>query len=99
MRKGIMRILVAGMASSGLSTVGIAGATASGTGPQAQQEEFQAAPKPGSQLWVARYNSPGNGYSGAMPVAVSPAGNSAFVTGGRVHDTFVGVLGKSRLAG
>jgi len=54
-----------------------AGGAAGAVGPMAP-----VAPGLGSQVWVARYQAPGNGHSIPSSVAVSPAGRTVFVTGG-----------------
>jgi DNA-binding beta-propeller fold protein YncE len=65
-----------------LSTVGVAGASASAVVPQAVRMPAEAgslvAVTPGTQLWAERYNSQG-GY--AYSVTVSPDGSRVFVTG------------------
>jgi outer membrane protein assembly factor BamB len=41
----------------------------------------------GSQLWVQRYNGPGNGDDGGTSVAVSPHGGTVYVTGSSTGTT------------
>ncbi len=38
--------------------------------------------KTGAELWVDRYNGPGGGWDHARAIAVSPDGNTVYVTGG-----------------
>jgi outer membrane protein assembly factor BamB len=82
----IARVCVAGAAGIALAAVGVAGVSASAAVPRALQAvrvagagTSLAAGSPGAQLWVARYDNPGNG--GATSVAVSPDGKTVFVTG------------------
>jgi outer membrane protein assembly factor BamB len=69
-----------------MAAMGLTAASASGAAPQGPQTMQVAgtgasipATSPGAQLWVARYDNPGNG--GALSVAASPNGKTVFVTG------------------
>jgi WD40 repeat protein len=82
----ITRACAAATAGIALAAVGVTGASASGAAPRALQTvrvtgagASLAATSPGAQLWVKRYDNPGNG--GATSVAVSPDGKTVFVTG------------------
>ena len=85
-RSYITRACAAAAAGIALAAVGVTGASASSAAPRAQQAvrvtgagTTLAAASPGAQLWVARYDNPGNG--GATSVAASPNGKTVFVTG------------------
>jgi outer membrane protein assembly factor BamB len=82
----ITRACAAAAAGVALAAVGVTGASASAAAPQTPQtvrvtgtEMSIAAASPGTQLWVARYDNPGNG--GATSVVASPDGKTVFVTG------------------
>jgi PQQ-like domain len=88
MHRYLMRMCVAAAAGVTLSTVGVAGASASGAAPRAWQAvrvspagTSLVAASPGAQLWATRYNGTGNNADVATSVAVSPTGGTVYVTG------------------
>jgi outer membrane protein assembly factor BamB len=82
----ITRACAAVTAGVALAAVAVTGASASAAAPRHLQTvqvtgagTSLTATSPGAQLWVARYDNPGNG--GATSVAASPDGKTVFVTG------------------
>jgi WD40 repeat protein len=92
MHKNITGAAGAVAAAAALSALGATGAGASGSAAQAPARALtaaapRAAAVPGAQLWIKRYTSwsriPRKSQDIARSVAVSPTGNTVFVTGYR----------------
>ena len=92
MHRYITHACVAAATGVALATVGVTGASASATAPQALRGArassagtSPAAASPGAQLWVKRYNN--GDTDDARSVAVSPDGKTVFVTGYSIGTT------------
>ena len=87
MHRCLTRACVAVAAAVALTTMGVAGASASVAAPRSRHAmrvspaQTSLAASPGTQLWAKSYNGPGNSGDVATSVAVSPGGGTVYVTG------------------
>jgi len=85
MRRLIARASAVVAASAVVGALGVSAAGAAAQAPHLARTWSVAAAHemavPGEKLWVQRYNGPGNGSDVARSVAVSPGGDTVYVTG------------------